>query len=127
MTREFGARFSTVGSSEDWTRVKTSVAIPRSLNAAQTSRTYTLSPPFAFWPSGAVGEVCMDMTATRIRASRSELNRARSATVGRSRVEPASRDAAEPGPRDRRTGTHCSSKTYDEAGYSRRQDGSGAG
>ena len=70
--------------------VKMSVAIPRSLNAVQISRTYTFRPPLAFCPSDAVGEVCMDMTAIRLEAARSSINRVGSATVGRSRVKPAS-------------------------------------
>jgi hypothetical protein len=37
-----------------------------------------------------VGEVCMDMTAIRLEAARSSINRVGSATVGRSRVKPAS-------------------------------------
>src|SRR2546428_173965 len=42
-----------------------SVAMPRSLKALATSRTYTFRPPFAFRPKEAVGEVCMEMTAIR--------------------------------------------------------------
>src|SRR6266851_10052833 len=84
--------------------------MPRSLKALQTSRTYTLRPPLAFWPKDAVGEVCIDMTAIRRCELRSRVNRDGSATVCRSRVEPAPRDAAKPGTRDRRTGAHITSK-----------------
>src|SRR6267378_7596560 len=98
MTRDSGARVSMAGSSGDWQRVNTSVAIPRSLKAVQTSRTYTLRPPLAFSPGEAVGDVCMEITASRLEAGRLEIRALRSATIGRSRVKPAPRDAAEPRP-----------------------------
>src|SRR6266700_6702033 len=105
MTRERGASGSIAGSSGDCLRVKMSVAMPRSLNADATSRTYTFRPPFPFWPRDAVGEVCMDTTAIR-RVARSEISRSGSATVRRSRVEPASGDAAEAVTGDRRARAH---------------------
>src|SRR5690349_3852953 len=104
MTHELGARYSIAGSLGPL-RVKTSVAMPRSLKAAHTWRTYTFRPPFSLRPRDAVGEVCMEMTAIRA-GPRAGRERARSATVRRSRVKPASRDAAEAGTRDRRTGRH---------------------
>src|SRR5260370_38123831 len=67
-------------------------------------------PPAACWPSGAVGEVCMDTTAIRMRAVRSDDSSASSATVRRSRVEPAPGDAGETRSGDRRTRTHIAVK-----------------
>src|SRR5439155_11434118 len=66
--------------------------------------------PAACWPRGAVGEVCMDMTAIRMRAERSDESSVSSATVRRSRVEPASGDAGKTRSGDRRTRTHIAVK-----------------
>src|SRR2546430_5287310 len=90
MTHEFAASDSRAGSLGP-RRVKTSDAMPRSLKAAHTSLTYTLSPPFALWPSEAVGDVCMEMTATR-RGARLRINSRFSATICRSRVKPRSEE-----------------------------------
>src|SRR4029077_20959569 len=67
-------------------------------------------PPAACWPSGAVGEVCMDTTAIRMHAERSDESFSSSATVRRSRVEPAPGDAGETRSGDRRTRPHIAVK-----------------
>src|SRR6266568_5755948 len=67
-------------------------------------------PPLACWPRGAVGDVCMEMTAIRMRAVRSDESSVSSATVRRSRVEPASGDAGKSRSGDRRTRPHIALK-----------------